>query len=123
MGSLEPELGPPLIRDPRSFEGLYHEILNEPEEAQVLAGRIEWLDAHGASLADNSDGGRDGTLHIPGMPGTGIRIDENMLGKHGERFFEISRKRKNRSRIDFGQGHVLPWEWRGQHGSPIVAFL
>jgi hypothetical protein len=43
MGSLEPELGPPLIKDPRSFEGLYHEILNEPEEAQVLeAGSSGW---------------------------------------------------------------------------------
>jgi len=30
----------------RLYEGLYHEILNEPERAQVLSDMIEWLDAH-----------------------------------------------------------------------------
>jgi alpha-beta hydrolase superfamily lysophospholipase len=30
----------------RLYEGLYHEILNEPERAQVLTDMVEWLDAH-----------------------------------------------------------------------------
>ncbi len=33
-------------KDLRLYEGLYHEILNEPEKAQVLADMVEWLDAH-----------------------------------------------------------------------------
>jgi alpha-beta hydrolase superfamily lysophospholipase len=28
------------------YEGLYHEVLNEPEKAQVLADVVQWLDAH-----------------------------------------------------------------------------
>ena len=28
------------------YEGLYHEILNEPENVQVLADVVEWLDDH-----------------------------------------------------------------------------
>ena len=28
------------------YEGLYHEILNEPEKAQVLDDVVQWLDAH-----------------------------------------------------------------------------
>ena len=28
------------------YEGLYHEILNEPEQDQVKADMIAWLDAH-----------------------------------------------------------------------------
>jgi alpha-beta hydrolase superfamily lysophospholipase len=31
------------------YEGLYHEILNEPEQAQVLADLTAWLDARAAS--------------------------------------------------------------------------
>lgn len=30
----------------RPFEGLYHEVFNEPEREQVLAVLTEWLDAH-----------------------------------------------------------------------------
>jgi alpha-beta hydrolase superfamily lysophospholipase len=30
----------------RKWEGLYHEIHNEPEKAQVLAELVAWLDAH-----------------------------------------------------------------------------
>lgn len=33
-------------KDLRLYEGLYHEILNEPEKAQVLADMVGWLDAH-----------------------------------------------------------------------------
>ena len=33
-------------KDLRLYEGLYHEILNEPEKAQVLADMVEWLDTH-----------------------------------------------------------------------------
>jgi len=33
-------------KDLRLYEGLYHEILNEPERAQILADMVEWLDAH-----------------------------------------------------------------------------
>jgi alpha-beta hydrolase superfamily lysophospholipase len=33
-------------KDLRLYEGLYHEILNEPEQAQVLADMVEWLDLH-----------------------------------------------------------------------------
>ena len=33
-------------KDLRLYEGLYHEILNEPEKARVLADMVEWLDAH-----------------------------------------------------------------------------
>ena len=28
----------------RLYQGLYHEVLNEPEREQVLADLIEWLD-------------------------------------------------------------------------------
>lgn len=28
------------------YEGLYHEVFNEPERAQVLADVQAWLDAH-----------------------------------------------------------------------------
>lgn len=28
------------------YQGFYHEVLNEPEKAQVLADLLEWLDAH-----------------------------------------------------------------------------
>jgi alpha-beta hydrolase superfamily lysophospholipase len=28
------------------YEGLYHEILNEPEQDRVLADVVEWLDGH-----------------------------------------------------------------------------
>jgi alpha-beta hydrolase superfamily lysophospholipase len=31
-----------------SYEGLYHEILNEPERAQVVGDLIAWLDEHAA---------------------------------------------------------------------------
>jgi acylglycerol lipase len=30
----------------QAYEGLYHEVLNEPEKDQVLADLIAWLDAH-----------------------------------------------------------------------------
>ena len=30
----------------KSYEGLYHEVLNEPEKDQVIADVIAWLDAH-----------------------------------------------------------------------------
>ncbi|MEU4313762.1 lysophospholipase [Nocardia sp. NPDC024068] len=30
----------------RRYDGLYHEIFNEPERAQVLADVVSWLDAH-----------------------------------------------------------------------------
>ena len=33
----------------RPWEGLYHEIHNEPEQGQVLAAMIAWLDAHAQS--------------------------------------------------------------------------
>ena len=33
-------------KDLRLYEGLYHEILNEPEKTQVLADMVEWLDTH-----------------------------------------------------------------------------
>ena len=33
-------------KDLRLYEGLYHEILNEPEKGQVLADMIDWLDVH-----------------------------------------------------------------------------
>ena len=33
-------------KDLRLYEGLYHEILNEPEKAEVLADMVEWLDGH-----------------------------------------------------------------------------
>ncbi len=32
------------------FEGLYHEVHNEPEREQVLACIVEWLDAHAGQL-------------------------------------------------------------------------
>jgi alpha-beta hydrolase superfamily lysophospholipase len=28
------------------YEGLYHEILNEPEQAKVMDDLVAWLDAH-----------------------------------------------------------------------------
>jgi alpha-beta hydrolase superfamily lysophospholipase len=28
------------------YEGLYHEILNEPEQGEVIADMVQWLDAH-----------------------------------------------------------------------------
>jgi alpha-beta hydrolase superfamily lysophospholipase len=28
------------------YDGLYHEVLNEPEKDQVMADLVEWLDAH-----------------------------------------------------------------------------
>jgi alpha-beta hydrolase superfamily lysophospholipase len=30
----------------RNWEGLKHEILNEPERDEVIAGMLDWLDAH-----------------------------------------------------------------------------
>jgi alpha-beta hydrolase superfamily lysophospholipase len=33
------------------YEGLYHEILNEPEQQQVLDEICSWLDAHVAATA------------------------------------------------------------------------
>ncbi len=33
------------------YEGLYHEILNEPERLQVLADVVEWLDARSPEAA------------------------------------------------------------------------
>jgi alpha-beta hydrolase superfamily lysophospholipase len=30
----------------RLYEGLYHEVLNEPEKEQILAEVVEWLDRH-----------------------------------------------------------------------------
>jgi len=30
----------------RLYEGLYHEVLNEPEKEQILAELVEWLDKH-----------------------------------------------------------------------------
>jgi alpha-beta hydrolase superfamily lysophospholipase len=33
-------------KDLRLYEGLYHEILNEPERAEVLADMVQWLDVH-----------------------------------------------------------------------------
>lgn len=28
------------------YEGLYHQILNEPEQAKVMDDLVAWLDAH-----------------------------------------------------------------------------
>jgi alpha-beta hydrolase superfamily lysophospholipase len=30
----------------KRYDGLYHEILNEPERAAVVADTLAWLDAH-----------------------------------------------------------------------------
>lgn len=30
----------------KMYEGLYHEILNEPEKGEVMADMVQWLDAH-----------------------------------------------------------------------------
>jgi acylglycerol lipase len=30
----------------RLYDGLYHEILNEPEQGEVIADMVQWLDAH-----------------------------------------------------------------------------
>jgi alpha-beta hydrolase superfamily lysophospholipase len=32
----------------KRYEGLYHEILNEPERDQVAADMADWLDSHAA---------------------------------------------------------------------------
>jgi alpha-beta hydrolase superfamily lysophospholipase len=30
----------------KHYDGLYHEILNEPEREEVVADTLAWLDAH-----------------------------------------------------------------------------
>ena len=30
----------------KMYEGLYHEILNEPEKNEVMADMVQWLNAH-----------------------------------------------------------------------------
>ena len=52
--ALAPVAGSPMVHDRagssdntlRLYEGLYHEILNEPEKETVLADLLTWLDAH-----------------------------------------------------------------------------
>jgi acylglycerol lipase len=54
---LVPSAGSQLINDTvgspdktlRMYDGLYHEIFNEPEKEQVLADVVAWLDAHVAT--------------------------------------------------------------------------
>jgi lysophospholipase len=36
----------------KRYEGLYHEILNEPERAAVVADMLAWLDAHAGSAGN-----------------------------------------------------------------------
>ena len=49
----------------KRYEGLFHEILNEPEREQVIDDLVAWLDGH---LSDD-DGDDDGpTLHDPTQP-------------------------------------------------------
>ena len=39
-------LGSPKLRTVRLYEGLYHEVYNEPERDRVIADLEAWLDAH-----------------------------------------------------------------------------
>jgi hypothetical protein len=47
----------------RLYPGLYHEIFNEPEQAQVLGELADWLDAHIAAA-----------LVIGGLAGLGSEL-------------------------------------------------
>jgi alpha-beta hydrolase superfamily lysophospholipase len=39
-------LGSPNRRTIRLYEGLYHEVYNEPERERVIADLVAWLDSH-----------------------------------------------------------------------------
>ncbi len=39
-------LGAPKLRTVRLYDGLFHEIYNEPERDRVIADLEAWLDAH-----------------------------------------------------------------------------
>jgi alpha-beta hydrolase superfamily lysophospholipase len=42
------QAAPAHVLTAREFAGLYHEIFNEPERAEVMAELLRWLDRHGA---------------------------------------------------------------------------
>jgi acylglycerol lipase len=54
----------------RRWEGLYHEIFNEPEQAEVLGFVADWLDAH---TGEERQGGTDDT------DGTRIHTDKDIV--------------------------------------------
>ncbi|HYI99979.1 MAG TPA: alpha/beta hydrolase [Thermoleophilaceae bacterium] len=48
----------------RGYDGLYHELLNEPERERVLADIVDWVEARLAVTAPQSQGG----VHLPKVP-------------------------------------------------------